>query len=128
MEKYPEYNEAFQEAHIEACEAIEGEIRSRAMVGWDEPVFQKGEQVGVIHKKSENLLMFYAKAQMPSKYRDNVQVNLTGDVTLKTSGMSDQEKMDLIQSVAAKQVIESAVDTTYSGCEDNGNNDNEPNT
>lgn len=74
-------DEAFAEqwglAYDAGTDVLRDEIRRRAVDGWDEPVFQKGGQVGVVRKFSDQLLMFEAKRRDPG-YRDNHRVELTG--------------------------------------------------
>ena len=53
----------------EINDRVEQEILRRGAVGWEEPVFQGGKQVGTIRKFSDTLLIFYAKARMPERYR-----------------------------------------------------------
>lgn len=76
-------NPEFQKAHEEALaifrEGLESEALKRAIDGWDESVYQKGELVGSVHKFSERLLELVMKANMPDKYRENVKI--TADVT-----------------------------------------------
>lgn len=69
----PDYSKAFADAKAEACDWLEEEARTRAEKGWLEPVFYKGEKIGSIRKKSDLLLIVLLKANMPDKYRDNVQ-------------------------------------------------------
>lgn len=52
-------------------EKIEAEVYRRGVSGVDEPLVNKGIPTGhYIKRYSDNLLMFYAKANMPEKYRD----------------------------------------------------------
>lgn len=52
-------------------EKIEAEIYRRAITGNKKPKFDKGVPTGYHELEySDNLLMFYAKANMPEKYRD----------------------------------------------------------
>lgn len=41
----------------------------RAVDGWEEPVFQRGEQVGVIRRFDNRLLQFLLESDDPAKYR-----------------------------------------------------------
>lgn len=49
-------------------------VYRRAIEGWDEPVYQRGEKVGVIRKYSDSLLAMYAKRHNPA-YRDQLQID-----------------------------------------------------
>jgi hypothetical protein len=44
-------------------ELLETEMRRRALVGWDEPVFHAGKVVGHVRKFSDALLIFALKRQ-----------------------------------------------------------------
>lgn len=58
-----------------ATEDLEKEVRRRALIGVDEPVFYKGEQCGVIRKYSDTLLMFAIKARKP-EYREAIKLTI----------------------------------------------------
>jgi hypothetical protein len=76
---------ALWRAAREAGEDYRAEVRAseahkRAVDGWKEPVFWKGEPVGSIRKFDNRLLEFLMKADDPAKYREqgpsvNVQQN-----------------------------------------------------
>lgn len=68
-------------------------IHNKAVDGWDEPVFYKGEEVGTVHRFSEKLLELQAKRHMP-EYRDKSQmdVNVAGGVlVVHAPAMSREE-------------------------------------
>ena len=76
-------------------ESIETEIYRRAVVGVDEPLSYQGRLTGAVIKKySDNLLMFYAKARMPGKYRDLPQ---------KGDAMSEEELNAALDKYLAKR-------------------------
>lgn len=77
------YRAAFEIAAEEAVEKLEREAMRRAAEGVDEPVFHKGEVVGYVRKYSDTLLIFLLKAARPDKYRDNLHLDLTGDIRLQ---------------------------------------------
>lgn len=62
----------FEMAFNELAETIllqaEEELYKRAVVGELTPVYQGGQEVGKVRKKSDILLMFFLKANMPDKY------------------------------------------------------------
>lgn len=106
----PEYKAAFETAREEAIERLEAEARRRAEIGHAEPVIWHGElmfapardkQTGevlrnddgailmtdeplTIRKPSDVLLMFLLKSLRPDKYRDNVKLEHSGDLTVIT--------------------------------------------
>ena len=54
----PEFAAKVQQALDRAADLLESEIRRRAVTGWDEPVWHKGEIVGYVRKKSDALLIY----------------------------------------------------------------------
>ena len=74
----PEFAEAFKVAQLTACDSIDREIHRRGALGYLEPVFQGGQQVGEIRKFSDTLLIFLAKGLMPQKYRERYDVQHSG--------------------------------------------------
>jgi hypothetical protein len=51
----------------------EEEADHRAIVGWNEPVFQNGVQVGVIRRFSDKLMELRLKATNPAKYAERYE-------------------------------------------------------
>jgi hypothetical protein len=74
----PDFREAWDEAMETAADALEAEIRRRAVDGWDEPVFHEGRICGYIRRYDDRLLMFLMRALRP-EFRDNAPVRPTGD-------------------------------------------------
>ncbi len=74
--KHPEFEEMFQLALSDYRESIEQEIHRRAIEGWDEPVYQKGELVGTVRRYSDRMLELKAKRHI-AEYRDKVTVDQT---------------------------------------------------
>lgn len=74
--KDEDYREAWEVAHLAACETLELEARRRAREGWDEPVFHDGVICGYKRKFSDTLLIFLLKGALPQKYRDNVHAEV----------------------------------------------------
>lgn len=71
----PEFASALEDATYVGAEYLIAEAERRGAEGWDEPVFQKGQQVGVVRKYDSNLLMFATKGRRP-EYKDNPKVAL----------------------------------------------------
>lgn len=67
-----------------ATDALELEARRRALTGVDEPVYYQGDVVGHIKKYSDTLLIFMLKAHRPEKFRENVAVEHSGQLTVRT--------------------------------------------
>ncbi len=62
--------------------ALEDEARRRAYDGWLEPVFHKGVKVGTVRKFSDTLLIVLLKAHKPEKYRENIKMDVSGDLNV----------------------------------------------
>lgn len=92
----PPFAEACDHALKIFREGLEQEALSRAMDGWDEPVYQHGRLVGQIHRKSERLLELLLKSNYREKYGDNIQVDqkVTGGVLLVPTALSQQEWLE----------------------------------
>lgn len=87
----------WKDAVDEASDLLEQEMHRRAVVGVDEPVYGRqyavteagrsyqisDGQVGTIRRYSDTLLIFALKGSKPSKYRDNSQVEQTGEIVVK---------------------------------------------
>lgn len=64
----------FDQALQDYRESLEAEVHRRAVDGWDEPVYQKGEMVGLIRRHSDRMLELLIKKNIP-EYRDKVSVD-----------------------------------------------------
>ena len=67
-ERSGQFRAQWDAALDEAADILEAEARRRAVEGWDEPVFQKGEQVGVVRKFSDQLLITLMRADRPARF------------------------------------------------------------
>lgn len=68
LQLYPAFAERVLDALEQANDAIREEAHTRAIEGWDEPVYQKGGLVGYIRKKSDAVLLKMMAARLP-EYR-----------------------------------------------------------
>ena len=75
MDKDPEFKALDQRAMNQGVDRFEDVARDRAIHGWEEPIYFKGEQVGVIRKYDHVLLMQRLNAYRPELYRQNVKVD-----------------------------------------------------
>lgn len=73
-----EFSEAWDDVVESTTEQLEGEAYRRAYEGWEEPVYQKGEQVGTVRRFDSTLAMFILKGRKPETYRDNAKIELGG--------------------------------------------------
>ena len=74
----PEFAAEVDEAyHADGRDTLVEVARCRAVDGWDEAVFQKGELVGYVRKYDHRLLELLIKQRDPS-FRDRVSVEQSG--------------------------------------------------
>ena len=76
------FSQAYHRAKSEHLEVVEAEIYRRAVRGVIKPIYQGGKLVGRVREFLDILLIFYAKALGPEKYRDRFDANLHGDGAL----------------------------------------------
>lgn len=69
-EAHEDFAQAWAEALEIAADAMELEVRRRAVDGVEEPVYQGGGKVGTIRRYSDTLLMFLLKGTRPEKFRE----------------------------------------------------------
>jgi hypothetical protein len=82
------YAEAFLDAQRMAADFLEDEAIRRAVEGWEEPVFYRGEHVDNVTRFSDTLLIVALKGAKPEKYRENVKVE--ADLTLRLEASLQQ--------------------------------------
>lgn len=80
--KNPAFTELEDEAYTLFTESLHDEAVSRARDGWDEPVYQQGNLVGYVRKKSDRLMELLLKA-----HRAEFGDRLTIDANIKHSGV-----------------------------------------
>lgn len=71
----PSFAVAIQSCVAAYVEKLEEVADSRAVDGWEEPVFQQGILAGTITKYDHTLLMRRLEALAPERYRKNVSVD-----------------------------------------------------
>ena len=120
--KYPEFNEAWAKAYEIGGDVLESEAISRAVEGWDEPVFGKVQpgidgQIGVIRKKSDRLLEVALKGRR-SIYKDNPRFeiqNNTVNVQIEDRTAKAHELIKVLREVGADVIEGEAVEVDDSG-------------
>ena len=90
---------AWEESLAIGISALEDEAKRRAYRGWEEPVWHKGEQCGTVRKFSDTLLIVLLKAHMPEKYRENLKMDLFGNI----GNMSNEQLLLAIEQMEAKR-------------------------
>lgn len=76
----PEFAERYRHAEDDAVDALEAEMRRRAMVGTEKPIFHEGREIARIRQYSDTLAIFLAKAHRPEKFRERHHVEHGGRV------------------------------------------------
>lgn len=88
--KNPDFSAAWDEALEEAIEKCEAEVHRRAFEGTEKPVTFQGVITDTYREYSDTLAMFLLKAHRPDKYRERVDQNITGGLSLTvTTGVPD---------------------------------------
>jgi hypothetical protein len=68
-----EFAKLWDQAIEDSVDMLEAEARRRA-VGFDVPVYYKGQTVGAIKQYSDVLMIVLLKGHRPEKYRDNYDI------------------------------------------------------
>lgn len=76
----PAFAEEWALALDQAMDMLEAEAVRRGVMGWQEPVFYGGKQVGNMARYSDRLLITLLKAHRPERYGDRVGVGVTSDL------------------------------------------------
>ena len=71
-----DFDAAVKQAYEDFRESLEAEAFRRAVSGWDEEVFQKGECVGTRHVCSDRILELMLKRHIP-EYRERQSMDVT---------------------------------------------------
>ncbi|MCW5625085.1 MAG: terminase [Burkholderiales bacterium] len=92
--RWREKDESFAKAMLDISAAslmvAEDELFTRAVYGWEEPVFFEGQQCGTIRKFSDSNLQFYLRANAPEKYGRRLQISGGMDLTKLTDEQIDE--------------------------------------
>ena len=98
------FRTAWQEAAEVGTEFLEQEAARRAYHGTLKPVFHKGEQCGLVREYSDTLMIFLLKARRPDKYREGVEDQARGNITINVNvvavdGRPEQDAAQFIEVV-----------------------------
>ena len=95
-ERDPDFAAAWDEAVEDAVDKLEAEAWRRALEGFEEPVFQRGEQVGTVRKYSDRLMERLLEANRPQKYktRYGFDVQQNGQMRVEIVSYKDVENDD----------------------------------
>jgi hypothetical protein len=110
-EEDPAFRKAWDDAYQAGSDLIEDEARRRAVDGWDEPVFQGGQQIGEIKRYSDRLLERLLKGRKPEIYGEHVSV----------TSQLQSERMEIIIRYVHQEAGLAASRSRVINAEDNGN-------
>lgn len=93
-EKSDGFGEAWDDAIEEGLDYLEEEARRRAYEGTLKPVYQRGEEVGVIREFSDTLMIFLLKGRRREVYGDRREVSGPdgGPIRTETKSASNTAK------------------------------------
>lgn len=104
-------------AERDAAERLEQEAIRRAKDGWDEPVFGRGEgeyagteQVGVIRKYSDTLLIFTLKGLNPQKFGDALKVTGANGGPVQVESAREALALRLEQLIERRALMAASID------------------
>lgn len=100
----PDFAARYKLAREDADDVIRGEIHRRGVDGWDEPVYQGGQKVGVIRRYSDNMLKLLAQSRM-QEYRDKLDVT-SGNEALGAHGSIEKIINDPDAAALACDLVE----------------------
>ena len=95
-EEFPDFEERFQIAHEQWRDILKAEVYRRAVEGWEEPVYQKGECIGYVRKFDSNLLMFAMK-QADASYKDRQETNVNVATQINNSTTNIHGNVTIIE-------------------------------
>jgi len=82
-QRLPDLAERWAEAIEAGTDYLEDEARRRAAEGVSKPVFYQGEQCGSVQEFSDTLLIFLLKGRRPEKFRDNINLDVSGAIQVE---------------------------------------------
>lgn len=93
-----DFRAAADEAYGDFRESVEGEVMRRAIMGWDEPVYQQGMLAGSVRKYDSRLLELLVKRHIP-EFREKFEIAAT--ITPGTLAVPAQGSWERYQEVEA---------------------------
>lgn len=95
----PRFAKLWKDALKEAADNLEGEAWKRAVEGWEEPVFHKGDVCGHVRKYSDTLLVLLLKHTKRRKYADRMETTMKAELEIKTrpEELTDEELAEIIK-------------------------------
>lgn len=89
----------WKEALEIAGDTLQDEAVRRGVEGVDRPVFQGGEQVGMVREYSDTLLVLLLKGAKPEKYRDRQEVKHDGQIDMTVTDLTDEQRVQRIGEI-----------------------------
>lgn len=105
LDQDPQFKDDFSVAREDATDLLELEARRRAVDGWEQPVYQKGAEVGRIRLYSDRLMEVLLKGHRPETFKDRQDVNMTARVgPLQDPRLTADEELEARLAVSLAQV------------------------
>ncbi len=107
-----QFSAAADQALAASVDGARAELRRRAIDGWEEPVWYKGELAGTVRKFSDVCLIFLLKHADPT-YRERHDVNVSGEVehTHHLDAASLDGLVERFESFKARAIETTATET-----------------
>lgn len=111
--KDADFAAAWDDVLASVYDEMEQELYRRAVTGWKEPVFYKGDKIADIRKKSDRLLEFALKGNRAEKFRERFDVNqnIAGVLDLNIQATINQIYADPDSPDSEPEAESPAVDT-----------------
>lgn len=93
MRQNEHYREAFAIARQRAGDLLEEEAHRRAMEGYEQPIYYKGEKVGSRKVYSDYLLVELLRGAKPEIYRPSTEVNTNVNINLSDAVQAARERV-----------------------------------
>ena len=94
---------AWQEAMDTAIDAVEFDVRRRAVEGVEEPLVFRGRKTGeTVRRRSDLLSMFFLKRHRP-EFRDNVKIETNATVTVRVESAREKLAERLVLAIERRK-------------------------
>lgn len=89
----PNFRRDWEAALEEALDDLEGELRSRALVGTDKPVYYAGKEIGRVKTYNDNLAMFLLKSRRGQVFGEESKETPKDGLGQDGNAVSPREKL-----------------------------------
>jgi hypothetical protein len=89
------FSDAWDQALEAGIQVAEEALFTRAVTGWQKPVFYQGDEVATVTEYSDTLLQFLLRAKRPSTYRENSTIDISGSVAHEISVLGGKQPIEV---------------------------------